>query len=53
MKSLERLGFKLEGTLQERWIVAGEVSDTALFGLLADEWRGRARGTPEGPTSGG
>lgn len=38
-KSLERLGFKKEGHLRERWIVAGEVSDSDLYGLLAGEWR--------------
>lgn len=37
-KSLERLGFKREGHLRERWIVGGEVSDSALYGLLAREW---------------
>jgi RimJ/RimL family protein N-acetyltransferase len=31
---LERLGFKKEGHLRERWIVGDELSDTALFGLL-------------------
>jgi ribosomal-protein-alanine N-acetyltransferase len=35
----ERLGFVLEGRLRERWQVQGEVSDTALYGLLAREWR--------------
>jgi len=35
---LERLGFVKEGYLRERWIVAGEKSDTALFGLLRSEW---------------
>ena len=39
-RSLERLGFRKEGYLRERWIVNGEVSDTALFGLLRSEWRG-------------
>jgi RimJ/RimL family protein N-acetyltransferase len=38
-KSLERLGFKEEGRLRERWIVNGEVSDTAYYGLLSSEWR--------------
>ena len=38
-KSLERLGFKAEGVLRERWIVAGEVSDTAYYGLLSNDWR--------------
>lgn len=32
---LERLGFRREGLLRERWIVDGEVSDSALYGLLA------------------
>ena len=37
-KTLERLGFEREGHLRERWIVAGEVSDTALYGLLRRDW---------------
>ncbi len=37
-RSLERLGFTREGFLRERWIVDGEVSDTALYGLLQREW---------------
>ena len=37
---LEGLGFVREGYLRERWMVAGEVSDTALYGLLKSEWRG-------------
>ena len=40
-RSLDRLGFAREGLLRERWIVAGEVSDTALYGLLASDWRAR------------
>jgi RimJ/RimL family protein N-acetyltransferase len=40
-RSLERLGFQKEGHLRERWIVEGEVSDTALYGLLATEWAER------------
>jgi len=45
-KSLERLGFRAEGLLRERWIVAGEVSDTAYYGLLRSEWpAARQRGT--------
>ncbi|HVI26090.1 MAG TPA: GNAT family protein [Xanthomonadaceae bacterium] len=41
---LLRLGFASEGLLRERYFVAGEVTDTELFGLLARDWRGqRAR----------
>src|SRR5260221_531021 len=38
-RSLERFGFKKEGHLRERWIVAGEVSDTGFYGLLQSDWR--------------
>ena len=37
--SLERLGFQREGFLRERWIVGDEVSDSAIYGLLAKDWR--------------
>jgi len=37
-RSLERLGFVREGFLRERWIVEGEVSDSALYGLLRRDW---------------
>ena len=37
-RSLERLGFKKEGHLRERWIVSGEVSDSGLYGLLRADW---------------
>jgi ribosomal-protein-alanine N-acetyltransferase len=40
-KILQRMGFTKEGHLRERWIVAGEVSDTALYGLLQSDWRRR------------
>lgn len=42
-RSLERLGFAREGFLRERWIVAGEVSDTALYGLIRRDWAARGR----------
>ena len=38
-KLVERMGFAREGLLRGRWCVAGEVSDSALYGLLAFEWR--------------
>jgi [ribosomal protein S5]-alanine N-acetyltransferase len=44
-RSLQRLGFVQEGLLRERWIVNGEVSDSAMFGLLKAEWQ-------QGTTSG-
>jgi [ribosomal protein S5]-alanine N-acetyltransferase len=37
-RALERLGFLREGLLRERWIVAGEVSDSAMYGLLRNDW---------------
>lgn len=37
-KSLARLGFVKEGLFRERWIVAGEVSDAARYGLLRADW---------------
>lgn len=39
-KSLARLGFKPEGLLRERWIVGDEITDSAVYGLLASQWRG-------------
>jgi RimJ/RimL family protein N-acetyltransferase len=35
---LDRLGFRLEGLLRARWRVAGEICDSALYGLLAPEF---------------
>lgn len=37
-RSLERLGFVKEGLLRERWIVDGDVSDSAIYGLLQRDW---------------
>ena len=39
---LERLGFRHEGTLRERWFVQGELQDSAMYGLLARDWRAPA-----------
>jgi len=39
---LERLGFRKEGTMPERWIVQGELTDTAFYGLLKRYWDERA-----------
>jgi len=35
---LERLGFKLEGLLRGEWETHLGVRDTALYGLLSEEW---------------
>lgn len=34
---VERIGFTREGLLRERWYVAGEATDSAIYGLLARE----------------
>ncbi len=36
--ALLRQGFRQEGLFRERWIVAGEKSDSAMFGLLLSDW---------------
>jgi len=41
---LERLGFTLEGIKRESYWVEDAVSDDAMWGLLARNWRGRASG---------
>jgi RimJ/RimL family protein N-acetyltransferase len=38
---LDRLGFTKEGLFRERCIVDGEVSDSAMYGLLRREWMRR------------
>jgi len=39
---LEKLGFRREGYMPERWIVHGEKADTAFYGLLRRYWDERA-----------
>ena len=41
IRSVERLGFKLEGQLRERYFLAGEIQDSLIYGLLAPEWNSR------------
>lgn len=38
IRTVERLGFKQEGYLRERWQVNGEIQDTVFFGLLRPDW---------------
>ena len=42
--ALERQGFNKEGFLPERWIVGGQVSDSALYGLLRRTWEAGRKG---------
>ncbi|HEX7150624.1 MAG TPA: GNAT family N-acetyltransferase [Thermoanaerobaculia bacterium] len=41
IRVLERQGFVREGNLRERYFMNGELQDTAFYGLLKREWRGR------------
>ncbi len=38
VRTLERLGFKREGYLRERWHVGGEIQDAYFYGLLRPDW---------------
>ncbi|NRR33640.1 GNAT family N-acetyltransferase [Oxalobacteraceae bacterium] len=40
--ALDRLGFRHEGSMRERWIVAGEKRDTESYGLLRSDWCAKA-----------
>lgn len=39
LQVLERLGFRREGLLRERYFQEGEAQDAVVFGLLRREWR--------------
>lgn len=41
IRLLQGLGFVKEGHFRERWVVDGEVSDSAMFGLLRHDWSAR------------
>jgi len=38
---LERLGFRKEGLMPQRWIIRGKKEDSAFYGLLKDYWDAR------------
>lgn len=42
-KLVERLGFRREGLLRERWLVDNALQDSAIYGLLARDWRDACR----------
>lgn len=41
IRLVERLGFKREGHLRERYRIGGEIQDSFIYGLLEPEWRSR------------
>lgn len=41
IRLVERLGFKLEGHLRERYFVGDDIQDSLMYGLIATEWRER------------
>jgi RimJ/RimL family protein N-acetyltransferase len=41
IRLVERLGFKKEGHLRERYFLASEIQDSLIYGLLAPDWRSR------------
>lgn len=43
IRTLERLGFKKEGYLRERWKVDEELQDAFFYGLLRREWEAVTR----------
>jgi len=42
-KLVEGLGFRHEGLLRERWLVDDALQDSAIYGLLARDWRNQRR----------
>ena len=53
LRVLDKLGFVHEGTLREDCVVNGEVSDSAVYGLLRREWTPLAQGRAMSPASAG
>ena len=43
---LESLGFLREGLFRQRWIVGGHMSDSAMYGLLQEDWPMLQRSEP-------
>jgi RimJ/RimL family protein N-acetyltransferase len=39
IRTLEKLGFRQEGYLRERWLVGGGIQDSLFYGLLRSEWQ--------------
>jgi ribosomal-protein-alanine N-acetyltransferase len=49
---LEKLAFRREGTMPERWFVNGETADTAFYGLIKRYWDERLRSRSSGDAAG-
>ena len=43
LRLLERLGFRREGHLRERYFMNGERQDAVMMAVLSDEWKSRER----------
>lgn len=40
LRTLENVGFRREGYLRQRWMIDGELQDSVLMGMLAQDWPG-------------
>jgi len=49
LRAVEVFGFAREGLLRERWRVNGEISDSVVLGLLANEWARSPHAAPGNP----
>jgi [ribosomal protein S5]-alanine N-acetyltransferase len=49
LRLLERLGFRREGHLRERYFMNGERQDAVMMAVLSDEWKSRERQAPWAP----
>ena len=49
-KVLLKFGFQHEGTLRESYLDAGEYTDSALYGLLVNEWQNSPVGADHTPS---
>ena len=46
LRLLDRLGFRREGHLRERYYMNGERQDAVMMAVLNEEWKSRVLGTP-------
>ena len=48
---LEKLGFRREGYLRQRYLQLGERQDSVLLGFLAEEWSALSMKSPGEPST--